>query len=165
MIAVVIQTENPRSRPALTFVHPSATSVGGFAPVCCRNKLFATLPKGKKGCSAARPRQQGCLLHAAIFSGVSTNSQSTKTKRSAKDILRKPNHSCLFSHQEAKLLCQEHEEDEGGLVGDRIWERICIPNPALHLGSPGLPLPPFSFCPAAHSNDLPQAGKCQCHKN
>lgn len=121
IIALVIQAENHRLRPALTFVHPSATSVSGFALVCCRNKFFATVPKGKKGCSFQTSTAR--LSSPAVFSGVPTSSQSTKTKRSAKDILRKPNHSCLFSHQEAKPLCQEHEENEGSLVGDRIWRR------------------------------------------
>ena len=86
--------------------------------------------------AAARPQQQGPLLPAAIFSGVSPSSQSTETKRLTKDILRKPNHSSFFYHQEAKPLCRGCKEEAESLENERIWWRSLQTKPCSPLQGP-----------------------------
>lgn len=107
-----------------------------------------------------RAGQQGHLLHAAIFSGVSTSSQSSRTKRSAKDILRKPKHSCLSPRQEAKLLCKEHGGDEGSLVvtaSGRSCSAPREPTPASPSSSSPWPAVPCPRASAQKAGFVPEA--------
>lgn len=134
IIAVVIQAENHRSRPALTLVHPSPTSVSGFAPVCCRNKFLLLCQRVKKDVQqpdldskVVFSMQQFCLGYPQAPSQpkprgqprISLENQTT----AASSPMRKPNR-CARNMKRMREIWWVTGSGRGH----------CIPNPAVHLG-------------------------------
>lgn len=110
-----------------------------------------------------RPQQQGCLLQfSLVFPQVPSQPRPRGQPRislenrttAACSPIRKPNH-CARNMRRMREIWWVTGSGRGQ----------CMPNPVLHSGSPDLPLPSFSFCPAACSNDCSSLGRASAIKS
>lgn len=161
----MIQAENHRLRPASTLVHPSATSISGFAPVCCRNKFLLLCQRVKK--DVQQPDLDSKVTFSMHQFSLGYPQAPSQPRLRAQPRISSENQSIAASSPIRKANgCARNTRRMR-----EVWwvtgsgRGHCIPNPALHFGSPDLPLPSFPFCQQLAAMTCPRQGTASALKS